>query len=254
MIILPSGCQLVMDSLPQEIVDEIINNLPRSSLRFSSLVARRWRKRNQQRALSTIHFYTESMVSSWHTDIQIDPAGVSSCVQSAGFKRIDGWDDPTLFIRVLKNFNSLTALGIYETEISDELLEQISRGELGQSIAITALCLHGLRCSLSALIPIILAFPTLRELTVVDFEIMPREAPLTYPALSPRRPLDSLVVRGLANREVAETLANHQFASRSLTLDAQPRNIQKLLTLSSATIVELVLKGTYPLCVDRKSY
>ena len=194
------------------------------------------------------------MVESWHTDIQIDPAGISSYVQSAGFKQIDEWNDPTLFIRVLKNFNSLTALGIYETEISDELLEQISRGELGQSIAVTALCLHGLRCSLPALISIILAFPTLWELTVVDFEIMPREAPLTYPALSPRRPLDSLVVRGLANREVAETLANNQFASRSLTLDAQPRNIQKLLTLSSATIVELVLKGMYPLCVDRKLY
>lgn len=252
MIILPSGCQLVMDSLPQEIVDEIINNLPRSSLHFSSLVARRWRKRSQQRALYSIHFYTESKAESCHAYSQSNTAGISSYVRSAGFSQIDKWEDHTLFTRVLKNFNSLTALGLYEMETSDEMPEHISRGELCRRI--TALCLHGLRCSLSTLISIILTFPTLRDLTIADLEIIPREMPSAYPIFLPRRRLDSLVVRGSSSGEVTEALANYRFAPRSLTLDAQPRNIQKFLTLSSATIVELVLKGMYPLCVDRKLY
>ena len=62
--------------------------------------------------------------------------------------------------------------------------------------------------------------------------------------------MDSLVVREVGGGEVAEALANLQFASRSLTLDNQP--MQKLLVLSSTIIVELVLIGMCALRVDRK--
>lgn len=230
-----------MDSLPQEIIDEIIGDLPTSSLRSSSLVARRWRKRSQRRAFSTIRFSTESIVNSWHTDIQSDPGGISSYVQFAGFTQIDGWKDPALLGSVLRKFNSLKALDISDSGIQDEMLERISRGDLGRNI--TALHLRSLRCSLLTMISITLAFPDLRDLIIVGVTVMTREAPSTCSVLSPRRPLDWLLVRGRGNGQVAEALANHQFSSRRLTLDAQPQNIQKLLIVSSLAIVELVLVG-----------
>ena len=242
-----SNQQLVMDSLPQEIIDEIIDNLPRSCLRSSSLVARRWRKRSQQRVFSTILFRTESTVKSWYTNVQSDPGGASSYVKFGIFACIDKWTDSALFGRVLGNFNSLTELGIADTGIPDEVLEGVLQGELG---GITALHLVGLRCSLPMMISIIVAFPNLQDLTINDLTIAPREGPSTGPL--PRRLLGLLCVHGGAYGAVTEALVNHRFASRKLTLDAQPRSIQKLLILSSATIVELVLIGVYSLCVDRK--
>ena len=239
-----------MDSLPQEIIDEIIDNLPHSSLRSSSLVARRWRKRSQQRAFnSTIRFRAECMANSWDTDIQSDPGGISSYVQFVGFTHIDGWRDPALLGRVLKKFNSLTTLEISGGGIPNEMVERISRGELGRRL--TALHLRSLRCSLSALISIILAFPDLRDLIIHDLRIV-KETPSTYSVPPSRRPLDSLLVRGRGSGPVAKALANHRFSSRRLTLDAQPQNIQKLLVVSSLAIVELVLVGVCSLNVNRE--
>ena len=236
-----------MDSLPQEIIDEIIDNLPASTLSSSSLVASRWRIRSQQRAFSTILFRTESMVNNWYTHIQRDPGGILSHVKSAGFTRIDEWKDPALFGRVFKNFNSLLALGISDTRISDEMLEHISHGEPSR---ITTLCLRCLRCSLSTLISVILAFPNLRNLTVVDVAITARGTSSAHSVLSRRKPLDSLLAHGCGNGTVTEVLANHQFSSRRLILDVQPRSIQKLLVISSEAIYELVLIGVYSLYVD----
>ena len=54
-----------------------------------------------------------------------------------------------------------------------------------------------------------------------------------------------LVVRGRGNGIVSEALADHQFASRRLALDAQPQEIRKPLVFSSVTIVELVLVGVF---------
>ena len=239
-----------MDSLPQEIIDEIIDNLPPSSLRSSSLVAKRWRTRSQQRTLCNIDFPDEFKVNQWYTDTHNDPGGIASYVQSAEFKRVDKWQDPTLLGRVLKNFDSLTTLRICKTIISDEILERISHGKFVQGI--TTLGLYSLQCSLSTLMSIILAFPNVQNLDISHLTTTPREAPSTYSAVSPRRPLDSLALREPANREVTEVLASLQFTSRSLHLYAPPQNIQKLLVLSSATIVKLVLIGMCSLCVNRK--
>ena len=233
-----------MDSLPQEIIDQIIDNLPPHSLRSPSLIAKRWRKRSQQRAFSTIRFRSEFMVNRWHAEIQSSPSGISSYTRFVGFGGITKWRDSGLFGRAFRNFNSLTTLGIYDTEISDKMLKDISRQELGR---ITNLHLQGLGCSPSTVMAMILAFPNLRDLVVIDLAIRPEE-PSTHTTPLRRRPLDSLLVCGFGNGPIAEALADYRFASSRLILEAQPRNIQKLLAFSSATVVELVLEGVCPSC------
>ena len=242
---IPSNCHSsrIMDLLPQEIIDKIIDNLPRSSLRSASLVAKRWRTRSQQRALDIIWFRSEDTMNRW-LDIQSSPGGISSYLPFVGFSIIE-WTDPTLFGRVLRIFNSLTTLAISGAGISDEMLEYMLHEELSR---ITTLHLRSLRCSLSTVMFTILAFPNLRDLFIVDPTIMSREEPSTRSVLSPKRPLDSLLVRGRGNGTVAEALTDYRLMSRRLTLDAQHQNIQKLLTFSSVTIVDLVLIGMYSSC------
>ena len=237
-----------MDSLPQEIVDEIIDNLPHSSLRSSSLVAKRWRKRSQQRALNKIDLRSEFMVNRWHIDTRSDPGGISSCIQSAGFPGIVEWKDRALFSRILRNFNSLRRLRMSNTEIPNEVLEDISRGEFGDRI--TALYFWDMRSSF--VIPMILVFPNLQTLVVHNLTVSSTEPPFVHPAQSQRRTLDSLQVAWCTSGAV-EALENLQLTASRLILDVQTENVQKLLIVSSLTVVELVLLGLCLLCVDRKS-
>ena len=238
-----------MDSVPQEIIDEIIDNLPHSNLRSSSLVAKRWRKRSQQRALDKIWFCSESVVCRWHTDTQSDPGRIPSYVQSANFDGITEWEDPLLFSRVLENFNSLTTLSIAgDTEIPDEVLERISRGELCNRI--TAVSFRSMRSSF--VIPMIPAFHNLQTLFICDLAPTSRGLPLVHPAPPSRKPLDLLRVAECTSMAV-EALVNLHLASRRLIFDVQTENVQKLLVISSMTIVELVLLGVCLLCEGCKS-
>ena len=239
-----------MDSIPQEIIDEIIDNLPRSTLRSSSLVAKRWRRRSQQHVLFSVMFFSESDVNSWEIDTQEDPGRIPSYVQAAKFNRIIRWNDPPLFGRVLQNFSSLKTLWTYETELPGEVLEYITRGELGKNL--TALDLWSPRCSLSIAISTILAFPNLQHLVIDTLTTTSSEAPQTYSFLPRKRPLDLLRVVGRADG-VAQTLANLQFASRRLILGAQTWNVHELLILSSMTVIELALLGVYSFCEGRRS-
>ena len=235
-----------MDSLPQEIIDKIIDNLPRSSLYSSSLVARRWRTKSQQRALCKIRFSAEPIVNWWHVDIQSHPDGISSHAQFAEFNNIAEWRDPALFCRVLENFTSLTTLWISQTEIPRGLPERIAHGDLGK---VTALYLWSPRCSLWTVISTIFAFPNLQNLSIDDFTAISREISPDYPVLPQRGPLHLLrVVR--CEDGVVEALANRRSASHHLILDVKAQNVQKLLILSSVTIKRLVLCGVYSLCVN----
>ena len=235
-----------MDLLPQEIIDEIINNLPHSSLRSSSLVAKRWRKRSQQRAIDSIGFSSELMVNRWHAEAQSDLGEVSSYVRSACFFEIVKWRDPALFNHILEGFTSLTTLWMFETEISGEMAERISRGELCQRI--TTLQLSSPRCSISTVVSLSLSFPNLQKLCVDDYGRISRGGPLTYPVLPRREPLNLLLLSGHVD-EVAEVLANSQFTSRRIFFDFRIRNIQEIITLSSAIIQELMLVGMHLPCV-----
>ena len=238
-----------MESLPQEIIDEIIDNLPRSGLRSSSLVAKRWKKRSQQRAFSSILFYSEYTVNSWHIHTQSDPGGVPSYVQCARFSEITDWRDPELLGRVLRNFNSLTTLRVSDTLLPDGMLEQISREQFSKKI--TTLHLGSPWCSLSTLMSMIIVFPNLQNLLIRKHRFRTGRVPSDYPVLPQSQPLESLeVVRCMPG--VAETLANLQLTSRRLTLDVKIENIQNLLSISSATIEELELIGVCSFCVNCK--
>ena len=149
----------------------------------------------------------------------------------------------------------LKSLRISDTKVQDEVLECILRGGLDRT---TTLYLRRVQCSFSTIVSMVLAFSNLQCLSILNLTIVLSEASSGYPALlrpPPRRPLDSLLVflAGSANGEVAEALANCGFASRSLTLEAQPQNIRKLLVPSSVTVVELELLGVSSFFVYCKS-
>jgi hypothetical protein len=124
-----------MDSIPQELIDAIIDNIPHSSLPSCSLVAKRWRRKSQQRVLQChlvlIRRPSESLVQThptglgWHLILRSPP-------QKSAYLR--DWAKPVLFSRMLGTLSSLTALSMYATEIPDELPGHISRGEFGKGI------------------------------------------------------------------------------------------------------------------------
>ena len=60
--IFPGDPCLTMDSIPQELVDAIIDNVSQSSLPSCSLVAKRWLRKSQRRILGAISFSSEGEV------------------------------------------------------------------------------------------------------------------------------------------------------------------------------------------------
>ena len=72
---------------------------------------------------------SEHEVNSWHAHSRSNLDGVSSYVQFARFNSLVEWEEPALLTCALEIFNSLTALWIFETEISDGLPDHISCGD-----------------------------------------------------------------------------------------------------------------------------
>jgi len=229
-----------MNSLPQELIDATIDRLPRPSLLSSSLVAKRWRQRSQQRALERIKFLSKAQVNRWCTDFPQDPEGIISYVRVARFQEIFSWDDPALFGHVLKSLCSLTGLCVSWTKIPIELPGQISRGEIGKGI--TVLHLHYAFCTLATTMSIILSFPNLEVLYIPDSEDG-SEGPLqSYPAASQRALLDSLKLWGNSGG-IGKALAESGFMFRRLSLDVGLLGVEQLVTLSCETVMELELNG-----------
>jgi hypothetical protein len=189
-----------MDSIPQELIDAIINNVPQSSLPSCSLVAKRWRQKSQRRVLSTISFSSEDKVNRWCTDIPRDSDGISSYVRHVKIQNIFRWAEPALFGCMLETLSSLTELSLDGTDIPDEFLDLISRGEFGKGI--TALCLdtHTARCATMA--SMILSLPDLKELTV-ECGTVPKGPPPTdsvTPAKGAIRLIGATRIRGRDRR------------------------------------------------------
>jgi len=231
-----------MNSLPQELIDAVIDSLPRSSLLSSSLVAKQWQRRSQQRALKKIRFPSEAQVDRWCTDFPQDPEGIVSYVHVAEFAGIDSWYDSTIFGRALKGLSSLTELRVSVTGIPDELPTQISRGELGKGI--TILRLQYTSCTLATTMSVIHSLPNLKVLSIVDPRVG-SEGPLrSHPVTSRRAPLDSLELWGDVDvGGIGKALAESGFTFRRLSLEVDPSGVEQLVMLSSETVAKLALYG-----------
>ena len=229
-----------MDSLPQELINAIIDNVPGSGLRSSSLVARRWRRRSQQRSFKSIVIESEYEAGLWCKNVSQESDGTSSLVHFAHFIDIPQWDEPALFGRVLKGLTSLTALWVFDTGIPDELQDRISRGELGKEIAtlgfLFPLCTHATMMSL------VLSLPNLEKLVVQGNGLTSEEPLPMHPVTSCGGPLDRLQLRGDVNG-VGETLVKSQFKFRRLIFDLSIPCAEQLIKLSGETVVELQLYG-----------
>ena len=231
-----------MDSLPQEIIDEIIDNLPLSSLRSSSLIARRWRTRSQQRTFDSIAFSSQDKVDRWYSDVQRGGNRVVSYVRSAKFRGIVSWNEPALFGLVLKGLCSLETLNVHGCAIPDKLPGQILCGEFGRGILNLSLRLP--RCSsFSTAASMILSLPDLKKLSVT-FNKKPPIQPLSTPIAPQRRSLDLLELY-LYSNDVAEALIQAQLTSRCICLGGAISSVHRLLATSSETLVALMLEGVW---------
>jgi len=232
-----------MDSIPQELIDTIIDNISYFSLPSCSLVAKRWRRKSQRRILGTISFSSEDKVKRWCTDIPRDSNGISSYVRHVNIQEIYPWVEPALLSRMLGSLSSLTTLTMYGTEIPGEFPGHISRGEFGKGITTLRLrFLHLPYCTLPMLTSMILSLPDLKELRIKHYRTMP-EGPLPTDFVTPKRgPLDMLKLYGHVDR-IGEALAESRLTSRHLSLDVGIKDIEQLLLLSLETVVELTLYG-----------
>ena len=228
-----------MDSLPNELIEAIIDDIPPSSLHSSSLVARRWRTRSQQRILDFITFSSEDKVDRWYSDVQRVRNRIASYVRSAEFRRIDSWNEPALFGRVLEGLCSLTTLEVTACAIPDELPGQISRGMCGRGI--TTLFLQSSDCELSTITSMILSLPDLKRLNVLVSGTTLRD-PSSTPITPQRRSLDMLELYYFAS-EVTEDLIQAQITSRNICLDSAISGAHRLIAISSETLVALTLEG-----------
>ena len=154
-----------MESLAQELLEAIIDYVPPPHADSCSLVARRWRKRSQRRYFSVVLFCQEEVVVRWCKNNPQDPNGIPSYAEDVKFQSIRRWRDSAVFTRALKCFSCVKTLLICDTWIpSDEAREIVSSGEFGREL--TSLVLISAISPLPALMPLILSFPNLRELTI----------------------------------------------------------------------------------------
>jgi len=230
-----------MDSIPQELIDAIIDNVPLSSLPSCSLVAKRWQRKSQQRVLATISFLSERKVERWCTDIPQDSDRISSYVRHVKIE-IYFWIVPALLSHLLGSLSSLTALSMYETQIPDELSGHISWGELGKGI--TTLDLRFSRCTFATLTSMIPSLPDLKQLYIEECDGVAEGSLPTHPVTHQRGPLGSLELIGYVGG-IGEALAKSRFTSRRLTLGVAITGIEQLLLLSSEMVVELTLNGVW---------
>jgi hypothetical protein len=235
-----------MDSVPQELIDTIIDNVPRYSLPSCSLVAKRWRQKSQQRFLSTISFSSEYKMNRWCADFP--RGGISSYVRFVKIEYYRG--NPALLSRTLETLSSLTTLSMYQAKITDELSGHISRGGFGKGI--TALCLCYPRCTLATVTSMILSLPDLRELCIIECRFVSEEPLPAYSVTPQRRPLGSLELHGYVGG-IGEALAKSRSISSRLSLCVEVTGVEQLLMVSSEAVVELILHGVWSLWTLRPS-
>ena len=213
-----------MESFAQELIDAIIDYLPRSGMHSCSLVSSRWRRRCQQRTFARVMFWEERDVALWCMNIPQDPGGIPGYVQKVKFFGID-WLKPTLFGRVLECFSKLKSLVMVDTSIP-------------------------LACGTTA-ISSILSLPNLQELSLHDVYIglcgvEVRGGVSAPPNGSQRRTLRLLKLHNVTTN-VITTLARYPFTFRRIRMGVPVESLSmaQLLEPSSQTLVCLELQGVY---------
>ena len=229
-----------MDSLAQELIDEIIKHVPRRDLIACSLVARRWRCRSQQRHFEFVLF-TRSNFTRWEVSIPQDSNRIPSYVHHLRFQSTPfGPLEPGTLARVLKTFTSMISLSICAAHLPspDELAVPVSLGEFRKGITRLAFAYS---IALSARITsFVFSFPNLKELLMYKIHSWD-EAPPISPNTS-WRPLDLLVVWGVSEMTY-RVLDQSKLTSRRLSLHPSENGAELLAKSSSKTITELTLIG-----------
>jgi len=232
---------LAMNSLPQELIDAVIDNLPRSSLFSSSLVLKRWRRRSQRRVLERIKFISEDQVDRWYTDFPQDPKGIASYVRFVGFQNTIFPGNLATFGCALQNLCSLTTLWVNGMEIPDELPAQIPRMEVWKRIII--LRLWSISSTLTTVVSVVLSLPNLEVLSISRATAGLGWPLSSHPVIPPHRaPLDLLELRG-DDGGIGRALTRSGLMSRHLSLDVDHPDMDQLIMPSSETLVKLTLYG-----------
>ena len=120
-----------MDSLAQELIDEIINHIPRNDMFASSLIAMRWTRRSQQRNFESVEFMFDNLTL-WEINIPQDLDGIPSYVHNVQFQSIFRNLERGIFRRILKTFRSMISLEMVNTDLPPDDLTVLSLlGSLG---------------------------------------------------------------------------------------------------------------------------
>ena len=232
-----------MDSLAQELLDAIIEHIPPCETQSYSLVARRWRKPSQRRYFSNLVFSAEREVFLWRANIPQELNGIPSYVRNVEFRGIHSWAEPTLFGRVLWCFRRIRTLTIYEAEApASEIDKIVARSEFGKEVTSLAFVVPG-SATVSGLMGLALSCPKLQflELTQLDSE-PPSSIPLDKTWQG--GPLRSLKLFILHGKDI-NLLASCGITSHKLGLHIYDPMVEKVITLSSETMNELLLRGSW---------
>ena len=101
-----------MESLPQEIIDEIIDDLAFdfATLKSASLVQKSWTPQSHRRLFHYVPFYSLNRLERWSLSISPDPDGIASYTRTILFSYDTRrpWIEPANLDRFLDHFRSFT--------------------------------------------------------------------------------------------------------------------------------------------------
>ena len=230
-----------MDSLAQELIDEIINHIPRNDMFTSSLIAMRWTRRSQQRNFESVEFMFDNLTL-WEINIPQDLDGIPSYVHNVQFQSIFRNLERGIFRRILKTFRSMISLEMVNTDLPpDDLTVPVSLGEFGKRITRLAL-FHVDYESFPAITSLIFSLPNLEELITSNIDSQSYEPSQIIPDTSQREPLELFMVWGV-QEEAYIAIAQWKLVSRRLSLDPHDEGMELLINASSETVVALTLLG-----------
>ena len=242
-----------MDSLPQELLEKIIEHLPEWDAATSSLVSKRWRRKSQQIYFESVRFFSPQWAAAWEANVPQDPDGIPSYVRHVEFHSVTKPSfEPAIFGRILKSFESMVTLTVDGAEIplAKELTGPVSLGEFGKNVTRLVFA-NMLYTPLSALVEFIFSFPNLKELVVNKIALESYEPAPILPSALNRGPLELLVLWKITT-EVKKAFIQHQLASRTLCLNSYREDTEELIRISSKSLVTLVLFGMRPLWASRE--